>query len=206
MWIYLIRHAETDGNKHRIVQTPNTPLSSNGSVQAEHLASAYSGKDISLIICSDYARTQATAAPLHKILKCKLELNPMLRERNFGDLRGQSYDDIADDFFAPAYRPPGGETHGAFVSRVRNAWQYVINTGATQEGDIMIMTHGLVVRCILQDILKITQEQLAQSEVKNTCVSKISCQYPHQTALVCDVSHLPVNVKTDAEDKTQGAV
>jgi hypothetical protein len=43
----------------------------------------------------------------------------------------------------------------------------------------------------------ITPAQLAQSEVNNTCVSKISREKPHQLSLLCDVSHLLPNASND---------
>ncbi|WP_395343585.1 histidine phosphatase family protein [Ningiella sp. W23] len=86
MWIYLTRHAETQGNIARIVQTPDTPLTSRGHKQAEALANYYKHMPISHILRSDYARTQDSAKPIHQSLSCKLTLEPILRKRNFGDL------------------------------------------------------------------------------------------------------------------------
>lgn len=202
MWIYLVRHAETDGNRQRIVQQPDTPLSNNGLQQAQALASAYCQLPISRIVCSDYARARATAMPLHQILNCSFEPNPMLRERNFGDLRGQAYDDIKYDFFAPDYHPPNGESHDQFVSRVRTAWQDIIESTTLHDGDIMVMTHGLVVHCILQDILMLSAEALAKIKIKNTCVSKICQEQPSYVPLLCDVSHLQsALIKTGEQGK-----
>ena len=38
MSIYLIRHGQTNGNRDRILQTPDTPLSELGRQQAQQLA------------------------------------------------------------------------------------------------------------------------------------------------------------------------
>lgn len=190
MWIYLTRHAETDGNANRMVQTPDTPLSTRGERQAQQLANAYSQLPISSILSSDYARTQDTASKLHSKLKCKFIKSVLLRERNFGDLRGRAYDDIASDIFAIDYHPPRGESYVDFVDRIHKAWQQVLTVANNQEGDLLVMTHGLVVRCILTELLALSPQVLAQTDIKNTCVTKIS-KYDHTNIpLLCDVRHL----------------
>ena len=50
---------------------------------------------------------------------------PLLRERNFGDIRGTSYADLGFDMFAPDYAPPNGETWEVFHARVDRAWEVV---------------------------------------------------------------------------------
>lgn len=197
MWIYLTRHAETHGNINRIVQTPDTPLTTNGVEQADALALAYSQLPIEKIVCSDYARTLSTAAPLHKLMQRKLLLNPLLRERNFGDLRGKHYDQIDEDFFAEDYHPPNGESYLQFLERVKLAWQGVIDlTEQMSSADphidkaIMVMTHGLVVRCILTEIIKLSPEILKNTDIQNTSVCKINSQNYKDVPIICDVSHL----------------
>ncbi|WP_371193306.1 histidine phosphatase family protein [Glaciecola sp. SC05] len=190
MWIYLIRHGETDGNRNRIVQTPDTPLSKIGLLQAEYLAKAYAHLPATHILCSDYARTKATAAPLHKRLNCELSYTELLRERNFGDLRGQAYDEIGHDFFAQDYNPPNGESYSQFVGRVRRAWRHVVNQANSKDGDLVVMTHGLVLRCLLTEILSIAPAKLEHSDIKNTCVTKISRSDPSDIPLLCNANHL----------------
>ncbi|MDC0603233.1 histidine phosphatase family protein [Aliiglaciecola sp.] len=197
MWIYLVRHGETMGNRQRIVQVPETPLSLIGEQQAQYLANAYKNAPISMILCSDYKRTQHTAKALHKKTGSKLILTECLRERNFGDLRGRSYDDIDVDFFAKDYHPPGGESHPQFSSRIKKAWKLVEELANQQTGDLFVMTHGLVVRCILSDILSLPADVLASIDVSNTCVTKINILDKSLIPLLCDSSHLPSEVSVN---------
>lgn len=190
MWIYLIRHGETLGNRERIVQIPETPLSPLGEQQAVQLANAYTDKSISTILCSDYQRTQHTAQPLHEKTNSKLVLTELLRERNFGDLRGKSYDDIHVDFFAEDYLPPNGESQQQFSERILKAWELVKDTANQTSGNLVVMTHGLVVRCILAEVLCLEEEVLASIDVTNTCVTKINIADNSLIPLVCDGSHL----------------
>lgn len=190
MWIYLIRHAETDGNLQRIVQLPNTPLSIRGKQQAKQLALAYGNLPISKVICSDYARTQSTARVLSEQLKCPLILSELLRERHFGELRGMAYDDIDSDFFAPNYQPLGGESYAQFVARVQNAWQHFSAVANKQNDSLALVSHGLVIRCIMTEILKLPVTLLEQTDIKNTSVIKISKQDFSNIPMLCDFGHL----------------
>ncbi|MFT5276997.1 MAG: putative phosphoglycerate mutase [Glaciecola sp.] len=190
MWIYLIRHAETDGNLQRIVQMPNTPLSTRGHQQAQCLANAYSQVPISNIVSSDYARTQSTASALQKQVNCPMSLNELLRERHFGDLRGKAYDDIDHDFFALNYHPPGGESYSQFVDRIGKAWQQLTELANQQKGDTVVVSHGLVLRCILTEILMLPSQLLAQTDIQNTSVTKVNLDDYTDIPMLCDVGHL----------------
>lgn len=200
MWIYLMRHAQTQGNLARVVQLPETLLTDLGHKQAAELATAYSNKQITEIMCSDYIRTQHSAMPVAESIGIPLSLTPTLRERNFGDLRGLSHDDIKEDFMGADYAPKNGETYPQFVERVKRAWADIIAAASNQAENehLMVMTHGLVVRCILTEILKLSAEQLANVDVGNTCVTQINCRDINDVPLLCDTSHL--------SEQTQGNI
>lgn len=190
MWIYLARHGETNGNLNKIIQTPATPLSETGQRQVEQLAESYRQLPISLIITSDYVRTLQSAKPLYQRLSCNLLQSELLRERNFGDLRGKSYNDVPSEVFDPSYHPSGGESYPEFAYRVKKAYRLVLDLAREQTGDVMVMTHGLVLRCILSEILQLPQDMLSQVDIQNTSVTKISKTDPTNISMLCNVSHL----------------
>ncbi|GAB5380063.1 MAG: histidine phosphatase family protein [Aliiglaciecola sp.] len=204
MTVYWVRHGQTDSNRERVVQTPDTPLSSLGHQQAQLLANAYKNADIGLILCSDHMRTQQTAAPLHEALNCQIEYTELLQERSFGALRGQPYDSIQEDFFAKDYHPPQGESHPQFVKRVFDAWDLVLNKSTKTQSDVLVMTHGLVLRVILAEILGLKETEIQRLGFENTCVTSISKTSPWQTRLLCNVDHL--DCLSDPESVEQGAV
>ncbi|MBF7073890.1 histidine phosphatase family protein [Glaciecola sp. MH2013] len=195
MWIYLARHAETLGNIARIVQKPSTPLSTLGPHQANAFAKVYANTNITKILCSDYERAQQTALPLADALGVSLTLKPMLRERDFGDLRGLAYDDIDADFFAQDYKPANGEAYPQFVERIQKVWGELVELAKQQSEHehLLVMTHGLVVRCVLSEILKLPESILSTIDVKNTCVTKINCHDLSDMPLLCDTSHLDIH-------------
>ena len=190
MSIYLIRHGQTNGNRDRIVQTPDTPLSELGHRQAEQLAQRFQNIPVAKIICSDYLRTQQTAAPLRKVKQSEFSLQPLLRERSFGDLRGKAYDDIDADFFAQGYAPPNGETHPQFVERVNLAWKAILASYQNTQGNLIVMTHGLVLRELISQHLIINNGISPMSDFQNTCITEVNGADKKTILRLCDAQHL----------------
>lgn len=190
MSIYLIRHGQTNGNSDRIIQTPDTPLSELGQQQAKQLAQRFQNIPITKVICSDYLRTQQTAAPLHALNQSSFSLHPLLRERNFGDLRGKAYDDIDTDFFAEGYAPPNGETHQQFVERVNFAWEFILTSYHNTSGSLIVMTHGLVLREVIKQHLIVDDLMLPLSDFQNTCITEVDGTDKKTVLRLCDADHL----------------
>lgn len=190
MSLYLIRHGQTDGNKNRIVQTPDTPLSELGQVQAAKLADALATLPITAILCSDYLRAQQTATPISQALGCDIITNDLLRERNFGDLRGRRYDEIEIDFFAPDYHPVNGESHQMFRARANQSWQWVLQTCSETSGSVAVITHGLLLQHWVKENLRVDQAELALAEFNNTCVTEVSWDDKRTVLRLSDISHL----------------
>src|ERR1700746_1518412 len=103
MTILLVRHGETDGNAARVLQRPDVPLNARGMRQAEQLARRLSAHGFVHILCSDLLRARMTAAPIAALSGVTVEENPLLQERNFGDLRGTAYDALLEDPFGPNF-------------------------------------------------------------------------------------------------------
>jgi broad specificity phosphatase PhoE len=190
MSIYLIRHGQTNGNRDRILQTPDTPLSDLGHQQAKQLAQAFQDISIENIICSDYIRTQQTAAPLHAIQQSSFSLQPLLRERSFGDLRGKAYAEIDADIFDEIYAPPNGETQQQFIERVNLAWEFVLTTYQNMQGSLVVMTHGLVLRELIKQHLIVDDATLPLSDFQNTCITEVDGTDKKSVLRLCDAQHL----------------
>lgn len=190
MSIYLIRHGQTNGNRDRIVQTPDTPLSDLGHQQAKQLAKRFEDIPVDNIICSDYLRTQQTIEPIREMKPSSFSLEPLLRERSFGDLRGKAYDDIDADFFDEGYAPPNGETHQQFVERVNQAWECILNVYQNTQGNLVVMTHGLVLRELVKQHLVVKDDVLPMSDFQNTCVTEINGADKKTVVVLCDAAHL----------------
>jgi len=142
--ILVIRHGETPGNAARVVQTPETPLSERGIRQAECLARRLADEPLGGILASDLTRAAMTAQRLASATAAEITYDAVLQERNFGDVRGTAYADLAVDLFAPDYAPPGGEDWPTFHARIRIAWQRIRDVASETRGHLAVVTHGLV--------------------------------------------------------------
>ena len=149
MPVYLIRHGETAANAARVVQTPDVPLSDRGLSQARRLAARLADEGIAAILSSDLRRAAMTAEALHEATRAPLSFDALLQERNFGDVRGTPYAELEVDLFGPDYAPPRGESWEVFHRRVDRAWERVAELAAATEGNLAVVTHGLVCRAVV---------------------------------------------------------
>ena len=188
--LFLIRHGETEGNALRIVQHPHIPLSPRGVVQAERLAERLAGEGIASIVTSDYARAMATAERLQRATGAPLIVEPLLRERNFGDLRGRPYAELGFDMFEPDYAPPNGETWTVFHERVDRAWARVQELAAAGGGRLAVVTHGLVCRSLAARHLILGDGVVAPERWENASLTIVDWPAPLRVRLLNCIAHL----------------
>ena len=189
--LFLIRHGETEGNALRVVQHPHIPLSPRGIVQAERLALRLAGEGIAKIVSSDYARAMMTAEYLQRATRVPLAIEPLLRERNFGDLRGTPYAELGFDMFALEYAPPNGETWPMFHERVDRAWERVQELAAsTTGGSLAVVTHGLVCRSLAAHHLILGAGDAVPERWENTSLTIVDWPAPWRVRLLNCVAHL----------------
>jgi len=188
--IFLIRHGETAGNAARIVQQPDAALSPRGIAQAERLARRLASEGIRLILSSDLARAMTTAEHVHRAAGAPIALDPLLQERNFGDLRGTPYAELAVDMFAPGYAPPNGETWEVFHRRVDRAWARVQALAADTVGHLAVVTHGLVCRSLAERHLVLAAGEIAPLKWENTSLTVCEGPAPWRVGLLNCVAHL----------------
>jgi probable phosphoglycerate mutase len=196
--VFLIRHGETADNAARIVQVPDVPLSPRGIAQAERLARRLASEGIKLILSSDLARAMTTAEHLRRVTGAPLELDPLLQERNFGDLRGTPYAQLGFDLFAPDLDPPGGESWPTFHARVDRAWEAIRARAAEVDGPLAVVTHGLVCRSLAARHVVLPEGATAPERWENTSVTIVDGP-PWRVRLLNCVAHL------DGLDGTIGA-
>jgi probable phosphoglycerate mutase len=209
MAIYLIRHGETEWNRSRVVQVPETPLSERGLAQAQLLAGRVADVGISRIVSSDMARTRMTADPVEAATGAALSFDPDLRERNFGDHRGTPYAELMEqgiELFAPEYAPPNGESWEVFHERVDRAWASACRIADGLEGHLALVTHGLVCHSIAARLAELPAACVApQSYARNgppirfgnTSVSRLVGPSPWRFDLFACTAHLDAAVADD---------
>lgn len=203
MAILLIRHGQTASNAARIVQTPEIPLSPLGIGQAQRLAKRLAEIGVAAILSSDLARAAMTAEQVRGATGAPLSFDADLQERNYGDVRGQTYAALGVNILAPDYEPPGGETWAAFHERVDRAWAAVVRRHAATPGNLAVVTHGLVCHAIAARHLDLPAGDSAAGGWHNASLTVIAAGAPGARwtveALNC-IAHL-----ADGADGSAGA-
>lgn len=190
MSIILIRHGETALNAARVLQPADTPLNDKGIAQAQSLAHRLTGLPIAAILSSDMPRAMMTAQPLSQAIGLPIATSQLLHERNFGDLRGRSYDELDIDPMAEGYAPPAGESWDVFRARVAQAFAQVIAARASSTGTLAVVSHGLVIKAMLETHLRLADGAELPERMANTSVTIVDASAPHQVRLMnCD-AHL----------------
>ena len=190
MAIYLIRHGETPGNTGRVVQTADTPLSERGVLQARRLAGRLGQTSIARILASDLTRAVMTAESLREVLDAPLAFEPLLQERNFGELRGTPYAELEVDIFAAGFAPPGGETWESFDARVDQAWRRATAVARNTKGHLAVVTHGLVCFSLATRHLALPPEADPRLGFANTSLTIVQAAPPHEVTLYNCTAHL----------------
>ena len=190
MAIFLIRHAETTLNAQRILQLPETPLSERGLRQANCLGQRLAGLGVARILTSDYARAQMTAEEIACATGIAIEIDPALRERNFGDLRGRPYSELGD-IFAEDFTPPAGESWEAFFERADHSWQVVRDTATETAGNLAVVTHGLVCYSFALRSMSMPEPTvLSPRDFANTSLTIVEARPPFRVELLGCSAHL----------------
>lgn len=189
MSIFLIRHGETALNAARVVQTPDTPLSARGIAQAAALGRRLAEVGVAAILSSDLPRALMTAEALRAATGAPIALDPGLQERNFGDVRGRPYAELGADILSPTYEPPGGETWTAFHARVAAVWPRILAARAGADGNLAVVTHGLVCHVLAEHHLHLPPAA-PRTPWRNASLTVLDGTAPFGVRLLNCTSHL----------------
>ena len=119
--IYLIRHAEAEGNLYRRMHGQyDSGVTELGFSQIEALGRRFENIHLDAVYASDLCRTQETAAVLCRSKNLPLHLEPRLREVHVGIWEDMPFGNAAEEYAAEmaqfmadpyAWRLPGAETY-----------------------------------------------------------------------------------------------
>jgi probable phosphoglycerate mutase len=206
MTILLIRHGETAANAARIVQLPEEPLSKRGLGQAARVARRIEQNALPVlrILSSDLERARSTAAAIGAVTGAAVDTEPLLQERNFGDLRGRAYADLGLDPMADNYHPPAGESWEQFHQRAARAWQQVESAALAlgNKGCLVVVTHGLVCRSFAEHHLTLEPATPPPIRWGNTSLTEIEHEAPWRVSVLNCTLHLQGHLEGDFADAT----
>lgn len=197
MSILLVRHGETLLNASRTLQPADTPLSPRGLAQAHAAARRLGGAKLSAIVSSDLPRAMQTAEAIAAACGLPILREPLLQERNFGELRGLPYDGLGFDPLSMPGAPPGGESAEAFRARVARAFARIVALCAGLDGDLAVVTHGLVIGAMLEAHARLPDGAPMPSRLGNASLTILSAAPPHLVALLDSTAHLDAAVDDD---------
>lgn len=204
MSLLLVRHGETALNAARVLQPADTPLSARGIAQAEALAERLAGRRIALVLSSDLPRALRTAQAISARCGTMIQATPLLRERNFGDLRGLPYDQLPRDPLRMREAPPNGESGDEFEARVAHAFAEIVRRRAALLDDLVVVTHGLVIGAMLARHVDLADACGLPGHLGNTSLSVIAPIAPHRADLVNCTAHLREVLGDDARALSGG--
>jgi broad specificity phosphatase PhoE len=190
MAIILVRHGETALNATRVMQPADTPLSERGLAQADAVGRRLAAQTPGAIVSSDLVRAWQTAEAIAHHCALPIEPSALLHERNFGALRGRAYDTLGFDPMALDAAPEGGESARQFAQRVATAFDAMQQWQRGLAGDLVVVTHGLLIRVLLAECLRLPAARLDGMHLGNTCVSIFDARAPHALPLLNCTRHL----------------
>lgn len=182
--LYLVRHGETHWNALKKFQGhSDIPLSSVGQRQAQELAHHIKKKDIKFdgVYCSDLIRAVKTAKILLGHTGYTLKKAKRLREINFGVWEGYTIEQIQSQYrelLGQWYQDPFTVTipHGENLSDVaqRAGTQIIEIVKKHVEQDVLLVTHGGVIRVIVCKILGINMNQFWRLRIDNCSLTVLN--------------------------------
>lgn len=196
----LIRHGESTWNQERRVQGHMDPcLSDRGRAQAALLASRLKGRPFAGLYTSPLRRALETASVLGEALDHRPEPADGLQEIRLGAWEGKTTEEIRT-IYGDAYDrwldaplnaggPPGGEAIRDFQQRAVATIERLRN--AHHDRDLVVVTHGGVIKVYLCHILGLDLNQMFRIKADNTAVTEILFQRGRANlALLNDTCHL----------------
>lgn len=200
--IYLIRHAEAQGNAEEFFQgSINTDLTEKGRNQLRFLSERFRKVPISAIYSSPLRRAMDTAEAINRYHALTIQQDSQLREIHGGAWEGLPWSELPQKFptqYAQwtermwEFQAPGGDAMTDVYQRMRDTLESIAqsNPGRT----IAVVSHG----CAVRNFLCFTEfgriEELPNvGWADNTAVSLIEYESEKGFSLVYknDSSHLP---------------
>ncbi len=160
--LYIIRHAEAEGNIYRRVQGHYQGyVTENGYRQIDALAKRFENEHIDVVYSSDLFRTQKTAgAILETHANVPYFVSEELREMYFGEFEGIPWGEFALNYPAQynawtnephLFSSKNGETYAEVYLRVKSFLDKIVLDNPNKT--VAVVSHGSAIRVLLCGIL-----------------------------------------------------
>ena len=210
--IYLIRHAEAEGNLYRRAHGQyDSNITQLGRRQVAALAERFRDIHIDALISSDLIRTQSTASAILKYHPdLELHTTPLLREVHMGVWEDRPWAELEREdpaqmsFYSndPArWDVPGREAQSDVVARVEGALMEI--AAAYPDKTVAVVSHGFAVRSLISHLTGTPYAELAFGD--NTAVALLHAEDGRlRVEYFNDSTHLPESLSTFARQGLAG--
>ncbi len=201
--VILVRHGQTLWNLEMKYQGHcDIALTDKGLRQAELAAERLATEKVSAVYASDLNRAFKTAECIGAKHGLGVTAIPELREINFGDWEGMTFEGISDPanshwseemtkvFSHPGEAQiPGGETFHEVKERAMSALNQLVAAHPNQT--IVVVSHGGTIRTVLCALLDIHLNNIWKIKQDNTAINMLEyCDDAVFVSLVNDAHHL----------------
>lgn len=213
--LILVRHGLlASQHRHRFIGSTDLPLAREGGQQAEALAEVLAGLHAIhpsgvpetgaqplRVLCSPLRRARETAEVVARRLGLEIEIDPDLREIDFGQWEGLTFEEILalDPHrvnqwaeYNPAFSFPGGEALGDFQARVRRAADRMASEPSET---LLAFTHGGVIRAMICYLLGLQFRQYLLFDIRPASLTTL--QLFHHKGVLTEIRSLDPGNRRD---------
>lgn len=204
--IYLIRHAEAEGNLYRRIHGwYDSLITENGFAQIKALEERFRDIPVDAVWSSDLYRTKTTARAIYVPKGLPLHTDPGLREINLGDWEDVTWGQARHDFLEelmrfdtddPTWQAPHGEGFHQLGSRLVGTVRRIADQYPGQT--VAMFSHGMAIRQLLSQVKGLPEADWPSvPHGDNTAVTKLLYEGGRLSVeYELDNSHLPESIST----------
>ena len=198
-----LRHGESIGNaESRWQGQMDYALTDKGRAQVRVLAERWKSEAVkfSLIIASPLVRAKETAEIIASALDAKVEIDPILLERNIGEMEGLTAEEVKKRPHPPYVTPYdsiGGEGEGDWALFLR-AGQALHKLVRRTPGNYLIVSHGGLLNQLMNAIIGIAPHidpSGVRFRFENTAFARV-IYFPYQHRWVIDTVNDRAHLKS----------
>jgi len=194
-----IRHGESEANAARCYSGQvDAALTARGVEQAQALGERFRGVPFDAMYCSNLSRAQKTAEAIAAHHGIEPHADPILRERDYGDMENRPFDEARERFpefferlrvFDTSCPIPGGESADDVRVRVSSFVDRMLAEHLGQT--VVLVAHGGILRTLFWHLMDVPFRVVRHSCCGNTSVSSFLLRGSWTLEFWNDTAHLP---------------
>ncbi|MDF2521530.1 MAG: Phosphoglycerate mutase [Clostridia bacterium] len=197
--LYIVRHGQTEFNvEGRLQGRMDSPLTEKGLRDAEALGKYLSDISFDMVLASPSKRAQRTAEIICSGKDISIQVEPDMREINLGSWEGRTKEEVlraypqeGEIFYNKPhlYKPLEGDNYYDVQERAAAAVKRLADE--CQEGNILIVTHTVVVRAIVAYFMGYPMEKLWEQIIEGTSITLLEADHGEiKVAAVGETPHM----------------